>query len=100
MEPTHFVLPRGNMSGVKEADFFRGQGGLTEDWGKHWLPIVVPPERRDSRRDPHGLGMARRIGAHLPPIKGWQRRLPHLAPDKALDPSSSEYQQVADRGLI
>lgn len=24
---------------VKEGDFFRAQGGLVENWGKHWDPI-------------------------------------------------------------
>jgi hypothetical protein len=24
---------------VKEGEFFRSQGGLTEDWGKHWTGI-------------------------------------------------------------
>lgn len=24
---------------VKEGDFFRAQGGLTSDWGKHWTGI-------------------------------------------------------------
>lgn len=26
---------------VKELDFFRSQGGFTQDWGKNWLPIVA-----------------------------------------------------------
>lgn len=26
---------------VKEASFFAQQGGLTEDWGKHWTPVVA-----------------------------------------------------------
>lgn len=26
---------------VKELDFFRSQGGFTEEWGTHWFPIVA-----------------------------------------------------------
>ena len=26
---------------VKELDFFRSQGGFTEDWGINWTPIIA-----------------------------------------------------------
>lgn len=26
---------------VKEGNFFRDQGGLTDDWGKNWIPIYA-----------------------------------------------------------
>jgi len=41
---THFVLPRADIGGgrhamVKDADYFRSQGGLTEEWGQEWIPV-------------------------------------------------------------
>lgn len=99
---THFVLPRGDQTMVKDAEFFLGQGGDVEKWGRAWVPVVVPPHRRDPRRDPHGIEMARRLGAHLALRDGhdWKQRIPELTLDQALDPSSSRYRQIADRGLL
>lgn len=37
--PTHYVLPRGPNSMVKEAEFFCEQGGLIAEWGKAWKPV-------------------------------------------------------------
>jgi hypothetical protein len=35
-----YVLPREyGHSMVKDGDFFRSQGGLKDDWGKHWIPV-------------------------------------------------------------
>jgi hypothetical protein len=34
-----FVLPRGKSTMVKEGQFFRDSGGLTEEWGKAWVPV-------------------------------------------------------------
>lgn len=40
--PTHYVHKNsGEALFVKEADFFRSQGGLTEQWGKAWTPVVA-----------------------------------------------------------
>lgn len=49
---------------VKEGDFFRDQGGLTENWGKRWEPVVAADieaaraigiKLRDSRDKNNGL---------------------------------------------
>lgn len=38
----YYVLPReSGHSMVKEGDFFRWQGGLKDDWGKHWIPMCA-----------------------------------------------------------
>lgn len=51
--PTHYVLPGswGSTTGppVKEADFFIAQGGLTEEWGRHWYPVTAS-DIEDARR--------------------------------------------------
>lgn len=39
---------------VKEGEFFASQGGLAEDWGKHWTKV-----------DATSIGAARRKGAEL-----------------------------------
>jgi hypothetical protein len=40
MTPTHYVLCNsGSALFVKEAKFFESQGGLTETWGKAWVPV-------------------------------------------------------------
>lgn len=41
---------------VKEADFFREQGGETEEWGRDWKPICAD-----------GIGHARLIGQQMEP---------------------------------
>lgn len=39
---THFVhCNSGKALFVKEATFFKEQGGLTQDWGKFWLPVIA-----------------------------------------------------------
>lgn len=35
--PTHYVLRQF----VKDADFYISQGGLSEDWGQHWRPVIA-----------------------------------------------------------
>lgn len=40
-EPTHYILMKPSGVFVKEAGFFRGQGGLTQEWGKEWRPVVA-----------------------------------------------------------
>jgi glycerol uptake facilitator-like aquaporin len=53
-EATHYVVNNGSWVGVKVADFFIGQGGLTEPWGKHWKPVQAET-----------IGQARRMGAAM-----------------------------------
>ena len=36
--PFYIVFTRANTS-VKEGNFFRSQGGLTQDWGQNWQPV-------------------------------------------------------------
>lgn len=39
---THFVYcNEGKALFVKEAIFFKETGGLTEDWGKAWVPVIA-----------------------------------------------------------
>lgn len=65
---THFVLPRGNHTMVKEANFFREQGGIKDDWGRRWVPV-----RATSIED------ARRQGAEMEPIHPmWKSKKPSL----------------------
>lgn len=40
-ETTHFVHCNGAAHFVKEADFFRSQGGDKAEWGKNWRPVVA-----------------------------------------------------------
>lgn len=41
-EATHFVhCNAGNALFVKEAAFFKEQGGLAEPWGRSWKPVVA-----------------------------------------------------------
>jgi len=40
-EPTHFVLPGEHSAFVKEAAFFREQGGEHEPWGVGWVPVIA-----------------------------------------------------------
>lgn len=41
-EATHFVMCNsGDALFVKEATFFREQGGHKEPWGKHWVPVIA-----------------------------------------------------------
>lgn len=47
--PTHYVLPRGPNCFVKEAFFFREQGGHTASWGANWIPVVAS-DIEDARR--------------------------------------------------
>jgi len=39
LPPTHYVVSNGVSIFVKEANFFRSQGGLTEPWGRRWRPV-------------------------------------------------------------
>ena len=51
--PTHFCLFRESVPEspmVKEAGFFISQGGLKEDWGKHWEPVYDCETVGDARR--------------------------------------------------
>ncbi len=45
---------------VKELDFFRSQGGFTQDWGKNWIPIVAT-----------SIEEAREHGCSLPGAKSY-----------------------------
>lgn len=94
-EPTHYVLPRGRNSMVKTADYFREQGGPGSDWGANWVPVWADNKVRfpqNQHTDPVVIGVenARRIAAHLPPVKGWThtREVPHLDYKDALDPAT------------
>lgn len=40
-EPTHYILVEPTAVFVKEAAFFRQQGGLTQIWGQRWRPVVA-----------------------------------------------------------
>lgn len=40
-EPTHYILIQRWGVYVKEAEFFRSQGGLTMPWGQKWKPVVA-----------------------------------------------------------
>lgn len=40
-KPTHYILSNGAAIFVKTAEFFAAQGGLTEDWGRAWRPVVA-----------------------------------------------------------
>ena len=46
---------------VKEGEFFRSQGGLTEDWGKAWKAIDAESVD-DARRKGHAS-----VGSNPPP---------------------------------
>ncbi len=48
---------------VKALDFFRSQGGFTQDWGKNWIPIVAT-----------GIEDARERGCALPGAKSYERQ--------------------------
>lgn len=37
----YYVLVKPWAVYVKEGDFFRQQGGLTDDWGKQWMPVAA-----------------------------------------------------------
>lgn len=41
MKPTHYIHHNGHSVFVKEATFFEAQGGLQDDWGKNWRPVVA-----------------------------------------------------------
>lgn len=63
MNPTHYVHRNfADALFVKEADFFKQQGGLTEPWGKHWKPVVAT-SIGDARRQAADL-----FGVPLSPI--------------------------------
>lgn len=50
---THYGQFREQVPGspmIKEAEFFKSQGGLTEPWGKHWEPIYDAKTCGDARR--------------------------------------------------
>ena len=45
-----YVLPREyGHSMVKEGDFFRSQGGLKDEWGSNWIPVLAE-SIEDARR--------------------------------------------------
>jgi hypothetical protein len=44
-EATHFVHYYDNRIYVREADQFQKQGGLTEAWGKDWIPVIARTKR-------------------------------------------------------
>lgn len=51
MTATHYVhCNSGNALFVKEANFFESQGGITESWGKAWVPVVAK-SIEDARRE-------------------------------------------------
>lgn len=49
---------------VKEGDFFREQGGLTEEWGKHWIGINAT-SLNDARLKAHASEGTACPGWHL-----------------------------------
>ncbi|RUW56376.1 hypothetical protein [Mesorhizobium sp. M8A.F.Ca.ET.021.01.1.1] len=40
-EPTHYVHFNGSAYFVKEASFFKAQGGINASWGLAWKPVVA-----------------------------------------------------------
>ena len=54
MKATHYVHSNGSALFVKEAEFFKSQGGLCETWGKAWQPVAAT-----------SIGDARRQAAKL-----------------------------------
>lgn len=55
LRPTHYVhCNSGDALFVKEAGFFEEQGGLREEWGRAWKPVVA-----------YSIGHARRQAALL-----------------------------------
>lgn len=58
-KPTHFILITDAGVYVKEAEFFKSQGGLKQDWGKNWIPVIALGE------DEVGIENARKIGKDL-----------------------------------
>lgn len=49
--------------GVKEYEFFKSQGGLREEWGKHWAPVIAT-----------GIEDAREKGCSLPGARPYERQ--------------------------
>ncbi len=39
--PTHYILVKPWAVYVKEAAFFRRQGGLAQAWGREWRPVIA-----------------------------------------------------------
>ena len=63
MKPTHYVInTTGQTLFVKVAEFFKEQGGLTQDWGKNWKPVVATSVG-DARRQ-----AAKIYGVEISPI--------------------------------
>ena len=58
----YYVHNNGAAIFVKEAEFFKSQGGLTEPWGKAWHPIVAD-SIEDARRKGKGLPKFEMSGA-------------------------------------
>ncbi len=65
---THYGLFRSvapNSPMIKEADFFIGQGGLREEWGRSWEPIEDATSIGDARRKfaaKHGVALSSLYG--------------------------------------
>lgn len=51
---TYYVTQNSATVFVKEGEFFKYQGGLTEEWGKHWTALEAT-----------SIGDARRKGAKM-----------------------------------
>jgi len=47
--PTHYVHWNGAAVFVKEAEFFKSQGGLTAKWGEAWRAVIAE-DIEDARR--------------------------------------------------
>ncbi len=100
-EPTHYVLPRGKNSMVKEAEFFRSQSGHVQEWGKSWLPVVVDnkpryPQNEYTNPDVCAIENARSLASHLPPVRGWteRRELPFVNVREAMDINAEIRQRI------
>lgn len=48
---------------VKDLDFFKSQGGMTQSWGAHWIPIIAS-----------GIEDARKRGCELPGARPYERQ--------------------------
>lgn len=57
------VNPHSGSVFVKELEFFRSQGGFTEGWGTHWVPLVA-----------ESIEGAREKGCELPGARPYSRQ--------------------------
>lgn len=87
-EPTHYVLPRGTNSMVKEAGFFNSQKNDSirkneDEWWDVWVPVIATSIER-----------ARELAAHMTPYQPhWGSLKPTLPKEVAVQPETALYKQ-------